>query len=126
VFIDLLLELTGQRLNDQQLKDEISTMMAAVRESVVPHHLQYWWTLLCVGRARQHLPLSTVYKQGCQFASKGFPSAPWPLGLAYLEASNYPAYCHSPVYPPVACVSQPTNTRVYRTAGQLLGGYRGA
>jgi hypothetical protein len=35
VFLDLLLELTGTKLSDQQLKDETTTMIVAVRECLV-------------------------------------------------------------------------------------------
>jgi hypothetical protein len=35
VFIDLLLDLAGKRFSDQQLKDEATTMLAAVRDCSV-------------------------------------------------------------------------------------------
>jgi hypothetical protein len=41
VFIDNLLELTGKRLDDQQLKDEATTMIAAVREAFVSHNFKF-------------------------------------------------------------------------------------
>jgi len=37
VFIDLLLHLTRTRYNDEQLKAEANTMMAAVREYFISH-----------------------------------------------------------------------------------------
>jgi uncharacterized protein (UPF0276 family) len=41
VFIDLMLELTGKKFDDQQLKDETTTMIAAVRVAFVSHHLHF-------------------------------------------------------------------------------------
>jgi hypothetical protein len=37
VFIDLLLQLTRTRFNDEQLKAEATTMMVAVRECCITH-----------------------------------------------------------------------------------------
>jgi hypothetical protein len=41
VFIDLLLNLTGKRLDEQQLKDETTTMISAVRQSFVSYHSRF-------------------------------------------------------------------------------------
>jgi hypothetical protein len=37
MFIDLLLQLTGMRFNDEQLKAKATTMMASVRECFISH-----------------------------------------------------------------------------------------
>jgi hypothetical protein len=37
VFIDPLLQLIGTRFNDEQLKTEATTMMAAVRDCFISH-----------------------------------------------------------------------------------------
>jgi hypothetical protein len=46
VFIDHLLEQTGKRMDDQQLKDEATTMIAAVREAFVSYSFKY--SIACI------------------------------------------------------------------------------
>jgi hypothetical protein len=95
VFIDHLLELTGKRLDDQQLKDEATTMIAAVCRLSFHTILifEYWNILLRDFKACHQRKLPAVCKQGCQFPSDGFLCDPWIPGMTAREACHYSAYC---------------------------------